>query len=68
MKPWQIAVIAVALTLLSVVTLRWMPSALSAAMESEWLAVVIFGFIVIPGTITVSIIYGVWKLGNRGNS
>ena len=68
MKPWQIAVIAVALTLLSVVTLRWMPSALSATMESEWLAVVIFGFIVIPGTITVSIIYGVWKLGNRGNS
>ena len=68
MKPWQIAVIAVALTLLSVVTLRWMPSALSAAMESEWLAVVIFGFIVIPGTITVSIIYGVWKLGNRANS
>ena len=35
MKLWQIAVIAVALALLSVVTLRWMPSALSAAMNSE---------------------------------
>ena len=68
MKLWQIAVIAVALALLSVVTLRWMPSALSAAMNSEWLAVVIFGFIVVPGAITVSIIYGVWRLGNRGNT
>ena len=68
MKFWQVAVIALGLVLLSVGTLRWMPSAVSAAMESEWLAVVIFGFIVIPGAITVSIIYGVWRLGNRGNS
>ena len=68
MKSWQVAVIILGLALLSVATLRLMPSAISAAMESEWLAVVIFGFIVIPGTITVSIIWGVWKLGNRGNS
>ena len=68
MKSWQVYVIILGLALLSVVTLRWMPSAISAAMESEWLAVVILGFIVILGGITVSIIYGVWKLGNRGNS
>ena len=68
MKSWQVAVIILGLALLSVVTLRWMPSAISASMESEWLAVVIFGFIFIPGVITVSLIYGVWKLGNRGNS
>ena len=75
MKSWQFSVLTLGLALLSVVTLRWMPSAISASMESEWLAVVIFGFVVIPGTITVivisitvSLIYGVWKLGNRGNS
>ena len=68
MKSWQVDMIALGLALLLVVTLWLMPSAISAAMESEWLAVVIFGFIVIPGAITVSLIYGVWKLGNRGNS
>ena len=68
MKSWQVDMIALGLALLLVVTLWWMPSAISAAMESEWLAVVIFGFIVIPGAVTVSLIYGVWKLGNRGNS
>ena len=68
MKSWQVDMIALGLALLLVVTLWWMPSAISASMESEWLAVVIFGFIVIPGAIAVSLIYGVWKLGNRGNS
>ena len=68
MKSWQFAVSILGWALLSVVTLRWMSSAISASMESEWLAVVIFGFIVIPGAITVSFIYGVWKLGNRDNS
>ena len=64
---WQVAVIVLALGLVSVITLRFMPSAVSAAMDSEWLAVVIFGFIAVPTMITVSIAYGVWKLGNRGN-
>ena len=68
MKFWQVAVIILGLALLSVVTLRYMPSAVSAAMESEWLAVVIFGFIVIPGAITASLIYVVWRLGNGVNS
>ena len=68
MKSWQVAVIILGLALLSVGTLRLMPSAISASRESEWLAVVIFGFIVVPGAITVSIMWGVWKLGNRGNS
>ena len=68
MKSWQVAVSILGWALLSVVTLRWMSSAISASMESEWLAVVIFGFIVIPGAITVIFIYGVWKLGNRENS
>ena len=65
MKFWQIAVIIVAIILLSVVALRLMPTAFSAARDSEWLAVVIFGFMVGPGLITAGIIYGVWKLGNR---
>ena len=68
MRFWQVSVIAAALILLSIVTLRWMPTALSATMESEWLAVVIFAFIIGPGAITAGIIYGVWRLGSRGNS
>ena len=67
MKFWQIVVITLALMLLSVVTLRLMPSALSAAMGSEWLAVVLFGFIAVPGIIAALITYGVWKLGSREN-
>ena len=68
MRFWQVAVIILGLALLSVVTVRYMPSAVSAAMESEWLAVVILWFIVIPCAITASLIYGVWRLCNRGNS
>ncbi len=34
MKFWQIAVIAIAILLLSVVVLRWMPSVLSASGDS----------------------------------
>ena len=67
MKFWQIAVIAVAILLLGVVVIRWMPAAIVAAEDSEWLGVVLFGFIIIPGLITVGIVYGVWKLGDRGN-
>ena len=67
MKFWQIAVIAAAVLLLSVVALRWMPTALAASGNSEWFGVVLFGFIVVPGLITAGIIYGVWRLGSRGN-
>ena len=67
MKFWQVAVIALAVCLLSVPTLRLMPTAISAAKDSEWLAVVIFGFIAAPSAVTATIAYGVWKLGNRGN-
>ncbi len=67
MKFWQIAVIAVAILSLSVIAIRWMPAALSASADSEWLGVVLFGFIIGPGIVTAGIIYGVWKLGSRGN-
>ena len=67
MKFWQIAVIAIAVLLLGVITIRWMPAALAASRDSEWLGVVLFGFIVGPGLITVGIIYGVWKLGGSGD-
>lgn len=67
MKFWQIAVIAIAILLLSVVVLRWMPSALAASGNSEWLGVILFGFIVVPGLITAGVIYGVWRLGSHGN-
>ena len=63
MKFWQIAVIVAAILSLSVIALRLMPAALSASKDSEWLGVVLFGFIIGPGLITVGIIYGVWKLG-----
>lgn len=66
MKFWQVAVIILAVGLLGVATLRLMPPALSATRESEWLAIVIFGFIAIPSAVTATIMYGVWKLGNRG--
>ena len=65
MKFWQVAVIFLAVGLLGVATLRLMPPALSATRESEWLAAVIFGFIAIPSAVTATIMYGVWKLGNR---
>ena len=67
MKFWQVAVIVAAALLLSVVALRWMPTALVASGNSEWFGVVLFGFIVVPGLITAGIIYGVWRLGSRGN-
>ena len=67
MKFWQIAVIAIAVILLGVVVIRWMPAALAASGDSEWLGVVLFGFIIGLGLITVGIVYGVWKLGSRGN-
>ena len=67
MKFWQIAVIAIAILLLSVVVLRWMPSVLSASGDSGWLGVILYGFIVVPGLITVGIICGVWRLGSHGN-
>lgn len=67
MKFWQIAVVAIAILLLSVIVLRWMPAALSASGDSEWLGVVLFGFIVVPGVITAGVIYGVWRLGRHGN-
>ena len=65
MKFWQVAVIALAVGLLSVPTLRLMPTAVSAAIDSKWLAVVIFGFIAVPSAVTATIVYGVWRLGNR---
>ena len=68
MKFWQIAVIAVAIILLGVVVMRWMPAAIVATEYSEWLGVVLFGFVIGPGLITVGIVYVVWKLGDRGNS
>ncbi len=67
MKFWQIAVIAIAILSLSVIVLRWVPAALLALGDSEWLGVVLFGFIIGPGLVTVGIIYGVWKLGSRGS-
>lgn len=67
MKFWQIAVIAIAILLLGVVVMRWMPAALVAAGDSEWLGVVLFGFIIGPGLLTVGIVYGVWRLGDCGN-
>lgn len=66
MKFWQIAVVSTAIIILSVVALRWMPEAFSAVKHSEWLAAVIFGFFVGTAAITAGIIFGVWKLGDRG--
>ena len=66
MKPWQYVLIATAILLMSVIVIRWMPTTLVALADSEWLGVVFFGFIIGPGLLTVGIIYGVWKLGSRG--
>ena len=66
MKSWQIAVIAAAFVLLAVVALRWMPEAFSAVKGSEWLAAVIVGFFFGGAAILSGIIYGVWRLGDRG--
>ncbi len=66
MKPWQYVLIATAILLMSVIVMRWMPPALVALADSEWLGVVLFGFVIGPGLLTVGIIYGVWKLGSRG--
>lgn len=63
MKFWQIAVIVIALVLITVVELRLMPEALSGARNSEWLGVVVFGFMLGQMAITAGVIYGVWKLG-----
>lgn len=43
MKFWQIAVIAVAIILLGVVVMRWMPAAIVATEYSEWLGVCFSG-------------------------
>ena len=66
MRFWQIFVIAMALILLSVVALRWMPAAFSSVSDSEWLAAVIFGFFFGGAAISGGIVYGVWWLGDRG--
>ena len=66
MKFWQISVIIAALILLSVLALRWMPTAFLAVSDSEWLAAVIFGFFFGGAAISGGIVYGVWWLGDRG--
>ena len=66
MKPWQYVLIATAILLMSVIVMRWMPTTLVALADSEWFGVVLFGFVIGPGLLTVGIIYGVWKLGSRG--
>ena len=66
MKFWQYALIATAILLMSVIVIRWMPTTLVALADSEWLGVVLFGFVIGPGLLTIGIIYGVWKLGSRG--
>ena len=67
MKSWQIAAIAIALLLITVAELRLMPEALSAARNSEWLGVIILGFMIGQMAVTVGVIYGVWKLGGSGS-
>lgn len=69
MKPWQIAVIAIAILLMGAGAIHWMPPALEsmAANSSEWLGVALYLFIVGPGLITAGLVYGVWKLGQRRN-
>ena len=66
MKFWQIAVIAVAILLLGVVVVWLMQAALVAAEDSVRLGVVLFSLINVPGLITFGIVYGVWRLGDRG--
>ena len=65
MKFWQIAVIAVTLTLASVVALRLMPPVFALALDTGWGAAALFLFFICGATVSAGVIYGVWRLGNN---
>ena len=65
MKFWQIAVVVIALTLVSVLALRWMPTVFSLAQATGWGAAALFLFFMCGAAASAGIIYGVWQLGNR---
>ena len=65
MKFWQIAVVVIALTLVSVLALRWMPAIFSLAQATGWGAAALFLFFICGAATSAGIIYGVWKLGDR---
>ena len=67
MKFWQIAVIVITLTLLSVLALRLMPPVFDLAQETGWGAAAVFLFFICGSAISGGIIYGVWRLGEREN-
>ena len=59
MKFWQIAVVVIALTLVSVLALRWMPAVFSLAQQTGWGAAAPFLFFMCGAAVSAGIIYGV---------
>ena len=67
MKFWQIAVIVITLTLLSVLALRLMPPVFDLAQETGWGAVALFLFFICGAVVSAGVGYGVWRWGERKN-
>lgn len=66
MNAWQIAVIGVGL-IASLAVYLWMwELAIPATADSKWFSVVFIGFVIGPPIAAGGLMYGVWRLGNRG--
>ena len=61
----QIAIAGIALFLFIIVA-SWLGLyVVAAASDSQWLAIVLFGYFAIGGLIPAGIAYGVWRLGDH---
>ena len=66
MSFWQIVLVALGLVASLAIFLAVWQSVFPAAWDSKWLAVVLLGFIILPGAFAGGLVYGVWRWGNHG--
>ena len=68
MSAWQIGVIALGLIGSAALYLWLWELAIPATVDSKWFSAIFLGLVVCPGLFAGGLVYGVWKLGNRGKT